>query len=112
MRLWRARGATTQPSRTEQAWATRSAGVDGSASVPIRFAARPLMRVAATRPGNLRTRSIMRFKLLSIIALSVVLSAPAPCAAQSTDYVVGSQDVLAITVFGSNNSGANISGKY
>jgi polysaccharide biosynthesis/export protein len=35
------------------------------------------------------------------------IAAAWPCAAQSTDYIVGPQDVLAVTVFGSD-----ISGKY
>lgn len=43
-----------------------------------------------------------------LLMLAVLLGLAGPLAAQSTDYVVGSQDVLTITVFGE----AELSGRY
>jgi polysaccharide export outer membrane protein len=48
-----------------------------------------------------------RRSLKTLVMCCMLLAAVRPCRAQSTDYIIGPQDVLSITVFGSD-----ISGKY
>src|SRR5262245_621277 len=46
--------------------------------------------------------------LLAFVCVLALVGAPRPVHAQATDYVIGSQDVLTITVFGE----ADFSGRY
>lgn len=49
---------------------------------------------------------------MAAASIAMLVALAAPSAAQNTDYVIGPQDVLSVTVLGSSVTASNISGKY